>query len=105
MGLARAVQVALDGELTLPEDPGLVVKVLGFVPDFAMGADRITTKSMQDGNPAVKLQVLDGGREIFKGWAFRDYPEMHSFEDPEMCYSTVPGRCGREAARADTTRP
>jgi hypothetical protein len=80
-GISRKVQVAIGAEVAVEGLP-LVIRALGFVPDFAMGTDSVATKSMEAVNPAVKIQVLDSGREIFKGWAFRDYPDMHSFEDP-----------------------
>ena len=80
-GSEKKVRVAIGSEMAVAGTP-LTVRVLGFVPDFAMGTDSVTTKSMKDVNPAVKVEVLEGGKTLFKGWAFRDFPDMHSFEDP-----------------------
>jgi hypothetical protein len=80
-GGAQTLRVPLGGEATVP-GTGIIIRVLSFVPDFAMGADSITTKSMRDVNPAVKIQVIEGGKELFKGWSFRNVPDMHSFTDP-----------------------
>jgi len=80
-GASQTVQVGLGGESPVA-GTALSIKVLGFVPDFAMGNDSIITKSMQDVNPAVKIQILENGKELFKGWAFRNFPTMHPFEDP-----------------------
>ena len=75
------VEIPLDGETAVDGTP-LKIKVLGFVPDFSMGADTITTKSLEDVNPAAKILVLEGEEELFTGWSFRDFPGMHSFDDP-----------------------
>jgi hypothetical protein len=75
------VEVALGGEADVEGTP-LKIKLLGFVPDFAMGADSIATKSLDDVNPAAKIEVSEGEEVLFAGWSFRDFPGMHSFDDP-----------------------
>ena len=80
-GQTWKVEIPLDGEAAVEGTP-LSIKVLGFVPDFSMGADTITTKSLEDVNPAAKILVSEGDEELFTGWSFRDFPGMHSFDDP-----------------------
>jgi len=80
-GKSFTVEIPLGGETDVEGTP-LKVKLLGFVPDFAMGADSITTKSLDDVNPAAKIEVSEGEQVLFTGWSFRDFPEMHSFDDP-----------------------
>ena len=75
------VEIPLDGEAAVEGTP-LSIKLLGFVPDFAMGADTITTKSLEDVNPAAKIEISEEGTVLFTGWSFRDFPGMHSFDDP-----------------------
>jgi hypothetical protein len=75
------VEIPLGGE-ALVEGTPLKILLLGFVPDFSMGADTITTKSLDDVNPAAKITVSEGEQVLFTGWSFRDFPGMHSFDDP-----------------------
>ena len=80
-GATFTSEIPLQGEGMVEGTP-LKVRVLSFVPDFSMGADTITTKSLDDNNPAVKIEILEGEETLFTGWSFRDFPGMHSFEDP-----------------------
>ncbi len=80
-GKVFKVEIPLGGETAVEGTP-LKVKLLGFVPDFAMGAESITTKSLDDVNPAAKIEVSEGEEVLFTGWSFRDFPDMHSFDDP-----------------------
>ena len=77
------VEIPLGGEVTVEGTP-FTIKLLGFVPDFSMGADTIGTKSLDDVNPAAKIEVTEGEEVLFTGWSFRDFPGMHSFEDPRF---------------------
>jgi hypothetical protein len=77
------VEIPLGGEAAVEGTP-FKIKLLGFVPDFSMGADTIGTKSLDDVNPAAKIEVTEGEEVLFTGWSFRDFPGMHSFEDPRF---------------------
>ena len=77
------VEIPLGGEVAVEGTP-FKIKLLGFVPDFSMGADTIGTKSLDDVNPAAKIEVSEGEEVLFTGWSFRDFPGMHSFEDPRF---------------------
>ena len=79
-GESFKVEIPLGGEAVVEGTP-LTVKLLSFVPDFSMGAETITSKSLEDTNPAVKIEVLEEEKVLFTGWSFRDFPAMHSFED------------------------
>jgi hypothetical protein len=80
-GQTFTVEIPLGGEAEVEGTP-LKIQLLGFVPDFSMGADTIVTKSLDDVNPAAKITVTEGEQVLFTGWSFRDFPGMHSFEDP-----------------------
>jgi hypothetical protein len=80
-GQTFTVEIPLGGEAEVEGTP-LKIQLLGFVPDFSMGADTIITKSLDDVNPAAKITVTEGEQVLFTGWSFRDFPGMHSFEDP-----------------------
>jgi len=77
----RTVNVLIGEEVAIEGTP-LTIRVVGFVPEFAMDAGSVTTKSMNDVNPAAKVRIIEGGKEIWEGWAFRNYPDQHSFQDP-----------------------
>ena len=77
------VEIPLGGEVVVEGTP-FKIKLLGFVPDFSMGTNTIGTKSLDDVNPAAKIEVSEGEEVLFTGWSFRDFPGMHSFEDPRF---------------------
>ncbi|MGO9952531.1 MAG: DUF2155 domain-containing protein [Dissulfurispiraceae bacterium] len=57
----------------------LKVAVGQFLPDFKMGAT-ITSGSNEPVNPAVRVEVFEKGRSIFKGWLFSKVPGIHPFD-------------------------
>lgn len=59
---------------------GLEVTVENFLPSFSMGGGQITSKSAATDNPAVQLEVKEGGTEVFSGWLFSLYPDAHPFQ-------------------------
>ena len=61
----------------------LNVKVLEFVPSFVMQGLNITSASAEPNNPAAKVVISDGGKEVFKGWLFQKFPTTHAFSHPE----------------------
>ncbi|MDA8083725.1 MAG: DUF2155 domain-containing protein [Nitrospiraceae bacterium] len=71
--------VNLNSELKLPNSK-ITVKVSDFLPDFKMDGLNITSMSNEPNNPAVKVVVTDGDKEIFKGWLYSKFPTIHPFE-------------------------
>jgi len=65
----------------------LVVKVGAFIPDFHIGKDYISSKSKELNNPALQVTVMDGEKEVYRGWLFSKFPDMHTFEHPEYSLS------------------
>ena len=67
------------------EIPGskLNVKAVEFVPSFVMQGLNITSASNEPTNPAAKIIVTDGGKEVFNGWLFQKFPTTHAFTHPE----------------------
>jgi hypothetical protein len=62
----------------------VVIKVLAFLPDFRMGEKDITSASDKPNNPAAQVAVLDGGKEIWKGWLYSMHPGIHPFEHEKI---------------------
>ncbi|GBD99762.1 hypothetical protein BMS3Abin07_01807 [bacterium BMS3Abin07] len=73
------VKIKLGSEYTIPNSR-LTLKVSDFLPDFRMDGLTITSASDKLNNPAVHVTVLDGGREIFKGWLYSKFPTIHPFQ-------------------------
>ena len=73
------VVVPLEADFELP-GTGLTVRVDNILPDFSMGEGVITSKSDSLTNPAAKVRISEGGKEMYKGWLFSLFPEAHAFE-------------------------
>ncbi|HMK57270.1 MAG TPA: hypothetical protein VK448_11585 [Dissulfurispiraceae bacterium] len=58
----------------------LKVVVGDFLPDFKMTGSNITSGSNDPVNPAVRVEIMEKGQSIFKGWLFAKMPEVHPFE-------------------------
>lgn len=70
-------------------DSELTVQVGDFLPQFSMGESRITSLSNEAKNPALKIIVLKKGEEVFNGWLFERFPEMHPFQDDRFAITLV----------------
>jgi hypothetical protein len=64
------------------EFPGtdLKVSVGEFLPDFRMDEGSITSASSEPNNPAVRVEVFEKGKSVFKGWLYVKFPAVHPFE-------------------------
>ncbi len=51
-----------------------------FLPDFQIADNVYSTASAELNNPAIQVEVTEGGKEIFKGWLFQKYPTVHPFK-------------------------
>lgn len=74
--------VNLNSELKIPNSE-LKVAVGDFLPAFRMDAEKITSMSNDPNNPAVRVKISEGGKEIFKGWLYSKFPAIHPFEHPK----------------------
>ncbi len=77
-GKSGTIEVPLGGETPLP-DPSLVVKTDAFLPAFTMGAGSITSEGVEPTNPAARIAVFEKGQQIFGGWIFTKFPDVHPF--------------------------
>lgn len=62
----------------------LIIKIGDFLPQFSMDQNAITSLSNETKNPALKVTVLKEGNEVFNGWLFERYPDMHPFQDDQF---------------------
>ena len=79
------VKIAFDGKdfkvkigeaFDIPEK-SLRVKVSQFLPDFVMDEKEAYSRSRSLNNPAVKLEVYEGGSLKFSQWVFYKFPDYH----------------------------
>ena len=62
----------------------LVIRADVFLPSFSMSAEEITSTGIGQENPAARIAVLESGREIFAGWIFKRFPDVHPFQHPRF---------------------
>jgi hypothetical protein len=82
-------QTGKEGDLDVPLGgtarlPGSNLEIQGeiYLPAFAMSATTITSSSVEEQNPAARIGVAENGKEIFGGWIFTRFPDVHPFEHP-----------------------
>jgi hypothetical protein len=82
--------VQVGGEQAVPNTK-FAVKVLYFLPDFRMGEKDITSASDKPNNPAAQVSVLEGGKEIWKGWIYAMHPGIHPFQHDQIGLALLGG--------------
>ena len=82
-GKTGVIEVPLGSGTPLP-DPSLVVRADVFLPAFTMGGGAITSDGVEPQNPAARITVFDKGKEIFGGWIFTRFPDVHPFVHPRF---------------------
>ena len=82
-GQEGVIDVPLGGGTPLP-DPSLVVRADVFLPAFAMGGGVLTSDGVEPQNPAARITVFERGQEIFGGWIFTRFPDVHPFTHPRF---------------------
>jgi hypothetical protein len=82
-GKEGVIDVPLGGGTPLP-DPSLVVRADVFLPAFSMGGGVLTSDGVEPQNPAARITVFEKGQEIFGGWIFTRFPDVHPFAHPRF---------------------
>lgn len=72
------VQVGLHPGEVLQLENGLSLRALQFIPDFAMHGSEIHSHSNEPNNPALQVEVSQGGGPQWKRWVFQKMPGLHS---------------------------
>ncbi|MBL7074777.1 cytochrome c biogenesis protein ResB [candidate division KSB1 bacterium] len=74
------IKAPFQQEISLP-NMNLTFKVDRFLADFKLGeGGRARLGSNEPRNPAVLIEVLKDGEELYHQWAFLKFPEMHWVE-------------------------
>ncbi|UFS72113.1 DUF2155 domain-containing protein [Geomonas sp. RF6] len=87
-GKQSVYSVPVNSEFPIPNS-GLLLKVGDFLPHFVMEGTALTSRSNDPKNPAVQIRIEEGGREIFKGWLFANFPTTHAFQHPQYGFTLV----------------
>ena len=82
-GKEGKLEVPLGGSAELPGS-GLTVAADVFLPAFTMTSEVITSAGIEPENPAARIRVTEGGKEIFSGWIFTRFPDVHPFTHPRF---------------------
>src|SRR5208283_3780116 len=82
--------VKLKSEFKIP-NTDLKISVGDFLPDFRMNDNTLTSARDQQNNPAVRVEVFEGGKSVFKGWLYSKFPTMHPFEHPKYAITLKEG--------------
>jgi hypothetical protein len=77
----------LIGQKAQPSGTDLTVEVEYYLPDFTMDGNDMTSKSTEENNPAAKIKIYKGDNEVFDGWLFKNFPDMHPFVDEDYAVS------------------
>ena len=77
------VSVPVEGKTSIA-NTSLEVEIVGYFPDFVMDEVKgAITKSLEERNPAAKINIYKEGKISFKGWLFANFPDIHAFEDSD----------------------
>ena len=71
--------IPIGAEFTIPGS-NIDVQTGAFLPDLQIEDNIYSTVSAELNNPAIQVEVREGGKEIFKGWLFQKYPTVHPFK-------------------------
>ena len=80
--------IGIGSQLKLPGS-SLTLAVDNFLPHFVMEGTTLTSQSNKLENPAAQVRILEGDREIYKGWIFTLYPTTHAFQHPQYGFTLV----------------
>lgn len=80
--------VPIGTEVTIASS-GLSIRLDNFLPHFVMEGTTLTSQSNEPKNPAAQIRIMEGGKEIFKGWLFSLYPTTHAFQHPQYGFALV----------------
>lgn len=83
IGKDGKLEVPFGGSATLP-DSALSVSADAYLPAFAMTAEVITSSGVEEENPAARIRVRDREKDIFSGWIFKRFPDVHPFTHPRF---------------------
>lgn len=82
-GKEGSLEIPIGSAVSVP-DTSLQVRADVFLPAFTMTNDVITSTGVEPENPAARISVSENGSEIFGGWIFTRFPDVHPFQHPRI---------------------
>ena len=82
-GAKGMVDVPLGGAAAIPGSD-LEIRADVFLPSFTMTSEQITSSGIGMENPAARISVVQGTNELFSGWIFKRFPDVHPFQHPRF---------------------
>ena len=89
-GKERLYTVALGEEFRLPQT-SLAIRADHYVPHFEMNRKEIFSASDNLVNPAARVIINEGGKDVFQGWLFQRFPSLRPFEHSSYEITLVEG--------------
>ncbi|MBF0553090.1 MAG: DUF2155 domain-containing protein [Nitrospirae bacterium] len=84
------ITVKLGSEYKIPDSSVTIIPVV-FLPDFRMDSLTITSISAELNNPAANVIISEAGKELFKGWLYSKYPDIHPFQHDRFAVVMLEG--------------
>jgi len=82
-GKSGTIDVPLGGSAPIPGST-LEIAADVYLPAFTMSAEAITSSGTGEENPAARIGVTEDGKELFGGWIFNRFPDVHPFQHPRF---------------------
>ena len=82
-GKEGTIEVPIGGGTPLP-DSDLEVRAEVFLPAFTMSREAITSSGTEEANPAARITVVEKDKQLFSGWIFTRFPDVHPFQHPRF---------------------
>ena len=82
-GKEGSIEVPLGGGTRLP-DSDLEIRAEVFLPAFTMSREAITSSGTEEANPAARIAVVEKDKQLFSGWIFTRFPDVHPFQHPRF---------------------
>lgn len=79
------------GEASKLPGSNIEVRADVYLPAFTMTAQTITSTGIQEENPAARVTVSENGSQLFSGWLFLRFPDIHPFQHPRYVVRLVRG--------------
>ena len=79
------------GEAVKLPGSDIEVKADVYLPAFTMSSQAITSTGIQEENPAARVIVAEKGAQLFAGWLFLRFPDVHPFQHSRYALRLVGG--------------
>jgi hypothetical protein len=76
---SKDYNIPIGGKIAI-SGSNIEVQTGDFLPDLKIEGNIYSSDSTQLLNPAIHVEIKDGGKELFKGWLFQKFPSVHPFK-------------------------